>query len=61
MDIKNDQEKLSFTAGALKRLGPFLPPELRNKTPEHLLEHTEKLARVYVNAVDSIRHTISSL
>ena len=61
IDIKNDQEKRAFIVGALKRLSPFLPLELRSKAPEFLVDHTEELARVYVSAVDSVRHTISRL
>lgn len=61
IDIKDDNEKKAFVVGALKRLHQFLPPRLANRGPEFLLGHTEMLAKIYVKAIDAIRHNMSRL
>ena len=61
IDIRDDQYKRDFVTGALQRLEPFLPPNLKGKNPDQFLHETEKLARIYVNAVDSVKSAVSRL
>ena len=59
IDMGNDQDKKAFIAGALHRLRPLLPPDMRNKRPEDLTDKTKMLAQIYTNAIDTVRHNFS--
>ncbi|RKY10699.1 MAG: hypothetical protein DRP56_00335 [Planctomycetota bacterium] len=61
IDIRDDDEKKAFIAGALKRLDRFLPDGWADRDPASLLGQTEVLAKIYVKAVDAVRQNMSRL
>jgi hypothetical protein len=49
-------ERVTFMRGAMKRLGPFLPSELKNEPPERFARSCEAIVHAYVQSLDKIGH-----
>lgn len=54
-------EQVSFMRGAMKRLGPLLPSELKEMPPERLAGSFEKIVRVYVRSFDKVNQLIRTM
>jgi hypothetical protein len=54
-------DRVSFTRGAMKRLGPFLSAEIRNQPPERFARDAEEIARAYVRSISSIQQFLSTM
>ena len=54
-------ERVRFMRGAMKRLGPFLPPELRDQRPERFVRSYETIVRAYVKSLDKVSQLLRSM
>ncbi|MHC4165379.1 MAG: hypothetical protein ACYSWQ_00275 [Planctomycetota bacterium] len=54
-------DRVDFTKGAMKRLGPFLPHEIRQEPPDRFARSADEIARAYVRSVSSIQKFLSTL
>ena len=57
----DDQEMLALVRALTERMGPHLPPELRDKAPEQLVKHWEPLTRAYVHSMDTLKQYLRRL
>lgn len=53
--------RVRFMSGAMKRLGPFLPSELRNEPPERFVRSYEAIVRAYVESIDGVGRLLRTL
>jgi hypothetical protein len=61
IDVQNWDEIITFMRGALKRLAPVLPPELREMPPERLARNYEQVVQAYLQSYDQIQRTLQTL
>jgi hypothetical protein len=61
LDTLDWNERTKFVEGALKRLAPFLPEELKNEPPEHFARHYEPIVHAYVQSWNIINHTMRTM
>jgi hypothetical protein len=61
IDSMDWDARVRFMSGAMKRLGPFLPCELRNEHPERFIRNYEAIVRAYVESVDSVGRLLRTL
>jgi len=54
-------DRINFTKGAMKRLGPFLPPEIRSEPPERFAKHVDEIARAYVRSIHNMQQLLSTM
>jgi len=54
-------ERVSFTRGAMKRLGPFLSAEIRNEPPERFAKDAGEIAKTYIRSISSIQRFLSTM
>ena len=54
-------DRIRFTEGALKRLGPFLPAEIRSEPPERFADHGPEIARAYLKSVSHMQRLLSAM
>ncbi len=57
VDVSNWDEMVRFMRGALKRLEPILPAELRNEPAERFAQDWKAIIRSYVQYLDSVSRT----
>ena len=55
------RQRIKFIQAALKHLGPFLPPELKNEPPERFARNYETIIRVYVKSIDKINRLLRTM
>jgi len=61
LDASNWDESVRFMRGAMKRLGPFLPAELRNEPAERFAESWEAIVQAYVQSLDRIGQLLRTI
>ena len=61
VDALDWQERVRFMQGALKRLGPFLPVELRDQPAERFVKNHEIIAQAYVESIDKVGRLLRSM
>jgi len=61
LDASNWDESVRFMRGAMKRLGPFLPAELRNEPAERFAENWEVIVQAYVQSLDRIGQLLRTM
>ncbi len=61
LDPMQWEEKVRLIEVLLKRLAPFLPPDIRDQPPERFALHTEILVQAYVQSLDQFMYKIRSL
>ena len=54
-------DQVCFTRGAMERLGPMLPAELREETPERFAKHVDQIARAYAKSVENIERLLKTM
>lgn len=54
-------QRVAFMRGAMKRLGPFLPADLRDQPPERFARRPEVIIQVFVESLDRINRVVSTL
>ena len=54
-------ERVRFMRGAMKRLGPFLPDELKDEPPERFVRSYEIIVRAYVSSIDKVKELLRSM
>jgi hypothetical protein len=54
-------DRVQFMRAAMKRLGPVLPPELRDEPPERFVRQYEVIVRAYVESLDRLRELLQTL
>jgi len=54
-------ERVKFMRGAMKRLGSFLPPELKNMPPERFVGSYETIVRAYVESSDKVNQLLRTM
>ena len=54
-------ERVSFMRGAMKRLLPFLPEDIRNEPPERFAKNYETIIRIYVKSMDEVNQLLHSI
>jgi len=54
-------DRVSFTRGAMKRLGPFLSAEMRNEPPERFAKDAGEIAKTYIRSISSIQRFLSTM
>lgn len=54
-------QRVAFMRGAMKRLGPFLPADLRDEPPERFARRPEVIIQVFVESLDRINRVVSTL
>jgi len=54
-------DQVRFARGAMERLGPMLPAELREEPPERFAHHIDQIARVYAQSVGSVEHLLRTM
>jgi len=55
METSDWDAQVQFVKVLLDRLGPDLPPEIKDKSPEEFAGDWETLARVYVQSLDKVK------
>jgi hypothetical protein len=55
------EEKVHCIRGAMKRLGPLLPAELRNEPAERFVKNWEVIVRAYVQSSDRIGQLLRTM
>jgi hypothetical protein len=61
IDSMDWDARVRFMSGAVKRLGPFLPCELRNEPSERFVRNYEAMVRAYVESIDSVGRLLRTL
>jgi hypothetical protein len=61
LDASSWDESVRFMRGAMKRLGPFLPAELRNEPAERFAENWEAIVQAYVQSLDRIGQLLRTM
>jgi hypothetical protein len=54
-------DRVAFLRAALQRLGPFLPPELRDEPPERFVRQYEVIVQTYVQSLDKLSQLLRTL
>jgi hypothetical protein len=54
-------ERVRFARGAMARLGPMLPAELRSEPPERFARHIAEIARAYAGSMASIERLLKTM
>jgi len=54
-------EQLCFMRGALHRLGPLLPAEIREQPPEQFANHADEIAKAYVRSISGIERLLRTM
>ena len=54
-------QRVKFMRGAMKRLGSFLPPELKNMPPERFVGSYETIVRAYVESLDKVNQLLRTM
>ncbi len=57
----NWDQRVQFTRAAMKRLEPFLSPEIRNESPERFARQLEVIVRSYVESLDRFSQLLRTL
>ncbi len=53
--------RVAFMTAFLERIGPQLPPEIRNQPPERFARHYETILQTYVRSLDRVRQLLRKL
>jgi hypothetical protein len=53
--------QVAFMAALLRRIGPDLPPELRQLPPAQLARHYEPIVQAYVRSLDRLKQLLRAL
>lgn len=53
--------RVNFMRAALKRLGPFLPAEVKSQPPEQFVEHYEPIITTYVRSSDKVNQLLRTM
>ena len=56
-----EEEKVRCMRGAMKRLGPFLPADLRNEPAERFVKNWEAIIQAYVQSIDRISQLLRTM
>ncbi|MEN6428745.1 MAG: hypothetical protein ABFE13_25635 [Phycisphaerales bacterium] len=54
-------DRVAFMQTAMRRLGPFLPPELRDEPPERFVRQYEVIVQTYVESLDKLGQLFRTL
>jgi len=54
-------DRIRFAEGAMKRLGPFLPAEIRGEPPERFADHGPEIARAYLKSVSHMQRLLNAM
>jgi len=54
-------DQVRFARGAMERLGPMLPAELRRESPERFAKQIDQIARAYAKSVGSIERLLQAM
>jgi hypothetical protein len=54
-------ERVRFARGAMERLGPMLPAELRSEPPERFARHVAEITRAYAGSMASIERLLKTM
>jgi hypothetical protein len=54
-------EQVRFAHGAMQRLGPMLPVELRNEPPERFAHHIDQIVRAYAKSIAGIEQLLKTM
>lgn len=57
----NPAEQVRFARGAMERLGPMLPTELRDEPAERFANHIDQISRVYAKSVGRIERLLKTM
>jgi hypothetical protein len=60
-DTSNWDESVRFMRGAMKRLAPFLPEEMRNEPAERFAENWEPIIQAYVQSLDGVGQLLKTM
>ena len=58
VNVMDWNEQVRFVHGAMKRLEPFLPPDLRNQPPERFTGNYETIVKAYVKSFDKVNQLL---
>lgn len=61
IDALDWDDRVAFMRGAMERLGPLLPPELKNEPVERFAPNGEVIAQTYVQALDRMGQLLRTL
>lgn len=61
IDALDWEERVDFMRGAMKRMGPFLPEELRDQPPERFARDCEPIVRIFVESIDNIKQFVRTM
>ena len=53
--------RVTFMEAFLERLGPHLPPELRDEPPERFARHYETILQTYIQSLDRVKQLLRTL
>ncbi len=53
--------RVAFMTAFLERIGPQLPPEIRNEPPERFARHYETILQTYVRSLDRVKQLLRKL
>lgn len=55
------QERVRFVRGAMQRLGPFLPAELKDGPPERFAKRADQIALAFVRSLDQVDRLLRTI
>ena len=61
IDIMQWDQQVSFMRGAMMRLGPLLPAELRHIQPERLIGSYQTIIQAYVESLDRVSRLVGTM
>jgi len=61
IEAMDHAEQVRFARGAMERLGPMLPAELRNEPPERFANHIDQIARAYAKSTAGIEQLLKTM
>ena len=61
IDGMDRADQVRFARGAMERLGPMLPAELRREAPERFAKHIDQIARAYAKSFTGIEQLLKTL
>ena len=61
LDPENWKEKVVLVETILKRLGPYLPPDITSQPPERFAGSYDVIAKAYVESTEKVKTIFRSL
>ena len=61
VDSMDWDQRVAFMCGAMKRMGPFLPPELKDEPPERFAGNYEAIVQAYVQSLDRVGQLLRTM